>query len=116
MATTQLSVLIGKNLSQFRRERGITQADLAERIDVDAETISRFERGTVTPSVATLERLCGALDCRWSDLLEGVSAASQQLGPEIARLLDPLSPKDRLFILDQVKVWSDKLATKTRRA
>jgi hypothetical protein len=63
-----------------------------------------------TPSIATLERLCSALDCRWSDLLEGVSATPPQLGSEVARLLEPLSKEDRRFILDQVKVWSEKLA------
>jgi transcriptional regulator with XRE-family HTH domain len=109
---TRLAAQIGKNLAFVRRERRLTQAEVAERIDVDAETISRFERGFVTPSIATLERLCAALDCRWSDLLEGVSSASQQLGPEIARLLEPLSPDDRLFVLAQVKTWSEKLGAK----
>lgn len=71
---TRLAAQIGKNLAFVRRERRLTQAEVAEQIDVDAETISRFERGFVTPSIATLERLCAALDCRWSDLLEGTSA------------------------------------------
>ncbi|MEX3671127.1 helix-turn-helix domain-containing protein [Paraburkholderia phenoliruptrix] len=108
----RLSLILGRNIATLRKRRRLTQADVAERIDVDAETISRFERGVVTPGISTLERLCSALGCAWSDLLESVSADAQQVGPEIGRLLEPLTPEDRRFLLDQIKVWAEKLGSR----
>jgi transcriptional regulator with XRE-family HTH domain len=106
---SQIATAIGKNLAAVRKRQGLTQATVAERVDVDAETISRFERGTVTPGIGTLERLCSVLGCSWTDILEGTSTDAQQLGPDIARALAPLSAADRQFILSQVKAWAEHL-------
>ncbi|KVE68122.1 helix-turn-helix domain-containing protein [Burkholderia vietnamiensis] len=106
---TSLASVIGRNIASVRKQRGLTQGAVAERIDVDAETISRFERGAVMPGVATLERLCAVLECSWMDLLEGSSSDPQQVAPDIARLLAPLTREDRLFLLEQLKVWAAKL-------
>lgn len=65
----------------------MTQAEVAQRIDVDAETVSRFERGTVTPGLMTLERVCAVLGCTWTDVLEEASTEPEQVGPDIARSL-----------------------------
>lgn len=109
---TQIATVIGRNLAAVRKRQGLTQAAVAERIDVDAETISRFERGTVTPGISTLERLCSALACSWTDILEGTSTDAQQLGPDIARVLAPLSAGDRQFILNQMKAWAEYMKPK----
>jgi transcriptional regulator with XRE-family HTH domain len=106
---TRLALAIGRNIASLRKQRGMTQAAVAELIDVDAETVSRFERGTVLPGIATLERLCGALGCAWTDVLEGGAEGAQQLAPDIARLLQPLEQEDRIFLWEQLKVWAAKL-------
>ncbi|KWO20841.1 DNA-binding protein [Burkholderia ubonensis] len=100
---------MGRNIASVRKQRGLTKSAVAERIDVDAETVSRFERGAVMPGVATLERLCATLECSWMELLEGSSGDAQQVAPDIVRLLAPLKQEDRLFLLEQVKVWAAKL-------
>ncbi|MCA8287298.1 helix-turn-helix domain-containing protein [Burkholderia vietnamiensis] len=106
---TSLASVIGRNIASIRKQRGMTQGAVAERIEVDAETVSRFERGAVMPGIATLERLCAALECSWMDLLEGSSGDAQQVAPDITRLLAPLKQEDRLFLLEQLKVWAAKL-------
>jgi transcriptional regulator with XRE-family HTH domain len=52
---------------------------VAERVGVDAETISRIERGAHLPSLPTLDRLAVALQCSAGDLLstEGPEEASE---------------------------------------
>nr|WP_302056498.1 helix-turn-helix transcriptional regulator [Burkholderia multivorans] len=96
-------------MATVRKQRGMTQAEVAQRIDVDAETVSRFERGTVTPGLMTLERVCAVLGCTWTDVLEGASTEPEQVGPDIARLLTPLTPDDRTFLFEQIKTWAKKL-------
>lgn len=45
---------IGENISTWRKMRGITQAELAERCRVSRETISRLEHGDGTVSLYTV--------------------------------------------------------------
>ena len=47
-----------------RPERGLSQKELAERINTTQSVISRPENGPANPSLATLRRLADALDAR----------------------------------------------------
>ena len=51
----------GQNLKYLRRERGFTQEQLSEMIDLDIRQYSRIETGRGFPSLTTLEKLCTAL-------------------------------------------------------
>jgi transcriptional regulator with XRE-family HTH domain len=56
-----LRTRFGKRLRQLRRERDLTQEQLAEAIGVSVEAISNFERGVHAPSFETMEKLVEAL-------------------------------------------------------
>jgi len=47
-----------------RKEAGMTQAELAERIHASKSYIFRIERGDLTPSVGTFYRIIAALGLR----------------------------------------------------
>jgi len=64
-----LAMNIGKSLADVRKRIGWTQGELAERIGVETETISRFERGATTPSLLTLQRLASVLNTTMAELL-----------------------------------------------
>ena len=49
-----LGKLIGASIARLRKDREMTQAQLAEMIDTTVETISRLERGVSVPSIKTL--------------------------------------------------------------
>ena len=49
----------GEKLKQCRRERGLTQTELAERLAVTAQSVSKWERGESLPDVARLAELAG---------------------------------------------------------
>lgn len=61
---------IGLHIAERRRSARLTQAELAERIDVTVETISRIERCRTVPSLMTLERIAAALGCEPHELLQ----------------------------------------------
>jgi transcriptional regulator with XRE-family HTH domain len=67
---------IGSQIAERRRLANLTQAQLAERIDVATETISRVERGATVPSVASLARIAAALGCEPYELLVSSTAAA----------------------------------------
>jgi transcriptional regulator with XRE-family HTH domain len=52
---------VGQLIRRRRRAHGITQAQLARRAQTSQAAISRMERGRLSPTVETLERVLGAL-------------------------------------------------------
>jgi transcriptional regulator with XRE-family HTH domain len=67
---TKAEKLIGSQIARFRKEREFTQAELAEKVDVTVETVSRLERGVSIPSIKTLEAVSKALSVRLKDLFD----------------------------------------------
>lgn len=51
------SALIGSRLREVRKEAGLTQADLADRVEVSRQTINYIENGTFCPSTYLALRL-----------------------------------------------------------
>jgi transcriptional regulator with XRE-family HTH domain len=62
--------LIGNRVRKARKNKGLTQEELATLIDKTVETVSNIERGIKLPGLATLEDLRKALDVRLSDLVD----------------------------------------------
>lgn len=59
--------LLGSQIANIRKRRNLTQAQLAESVNVATETISRIERGISIPSVKTLEKISHALQTPLTD-------------------------------------------------
>ena len=97
---------LGKRIGERRRALAWTQAQLAERMGCDAETISRFERGVNLPSITTLQLMCEALCCRASDLLDQDHDSTTRLGDleMISIWMEPLTEHERQFVISQVEV------------
>lgn len=56
-------------LPRLRRERGLTQEELARRLYITRQAVSRWERGVSLPSVPLLVPLAGALGLSISELM-----------------------------------------------
>jgi transcriptional regulator with XRE-family HTH domain len=60
--------LVGRNIRDRRRERGLSQQRLALMMDLHEQTdVSAWENGHHQPNAVSLERLARALDCHWTD-------------------------------------------------
>jgi transcriptional regulator with XRE-family HTH domain len=92
-----LAVRLSQNIAARRRALGLTQAQLAERINVETETVSRFERGKHLPSLATLERLAAILLCTMADLLAEERPESGDDAMMLSAWLAVLTENDREF-------------------
>ena len=60
-----------KFLSKFRKKRGLTQADLADKVGVSLNSIARYERGEVTPSASVARLIAEILGCTEYELMNG---------------------------------------------
>lgn len=65
----------GKRLQRTRKAHGITQEELAERISVDRNHVTRMERGIRVCSIDLLVELATALEVSTDYLLMGASSA-----------------------------------------
>ena len=62
---------VGKNVKARRKERHLTQAQLAELAEVSVNHISHIENGTVAMSLESLLSICRALNVTPNDILLG---------------------------------------------
>lgn len=57
------------NIAKIRESQGITQVELADRLDIHVTNLNRIERGKSSPSTARLEQIARALGVPVSDLI-----------------------------------------------
>ncbi len=63
--------VVGKFIAQKRKEKNLTQENLAERLGVSNKSISKWERGKCMPDYSIVESLCKELGITISELLDG---------------------------------------------
>lgn len=61
----------GKFIANCRKEKGLTQAQLAERLGISDRAVSKWETGRNMPDIAIMEELCGILGITPNELLKG---------------------------------------------
>lgn len=69
----------GALIAGRRRELGLSQAELAERLHVTDKAVSRWETGRGMPAIDSLEPLAEALDLAVSELLAGRALTAEEL-------------------------------------
>ena len=98
-----LALRLGRNIAAFRRRADINQERLAELINVEISTVSRYETGTTLPSLVTLENLAKVLHCTVSDLLDEDRPAKSPEGISIEAMIASLGAKDRKMVMETIK-------------
>ena len=62
---------MGAFIAQVRKERGLTQLELAQKINVTDKAVSKWERGVGFPDIKIIEALAEALGVSVSELMNG---------------------------------------------
>nr|WP_288976336.1 helix-turn-helix transcriptional regulator [uncultured Blautia sp.] len=65
----------GENLQYYRKREEITQEQLAERMEVSRQTVSKWEAGTSYPEMEKIILLCELFSCSMDTLLRGDAQA-----------------------------------------
>ncbi len=68
MSDSELKKL-GKKIKEARKQRGLTQSDVAEKADTSANYFAQIERGEVNPSYTLLQAIAKALKIKLTDLI-----------------------------------------------
>jgi transcriptional regulator with XRE-family HTH domain len=61
---------VGLNLQRLRREKGLSQEELADRAGIHQTYLSGVERGKRNPTVSVLQRIAEALGADIEDLVQ----------------------------------------------
>ena len=66
---------IGKNIRRLRKQRGMSQEELARELDVSRAAVTQWETGWSKPRMGTIERLSAFFGVSKSEIIDGPSAA-----------------------------------------
>lgn len=61
----------GKFIASCRKEKGLTQARLAEKLNITDRAVSKWETGKCMPDSSIMLELCNILDVTVNELLSG---------------------------------------------
>lgn len=65
--------MFAENLKKIRTERGISQEELAKKVNIHSVQFSRYERGQTQPSIEVVEKIANALNVSIDILVFGSS-------------------------------------------
>src|SRR5471030_3207250 len=94
---SDLATRLSRNMTARRHAIGLTQAQVAERLDLDTETVSRFERAKHMPSLVTLERMAAVLATTVAELLAEEPNQPDDQSLVITSWMAALRPEDQAF-------------------
>lgn len=87
--------MLGERIAALRRRAGLSQAELAERLQISASAMGMYEQGRREPSVDTLVALARELDVSTDFLLTGKIRTAQEDEAMAQMLLESILSADR---------------------
>lgn len=106
---TNLAQLVGKAIAHQRGRCGLNQEQVAERLGIGSEAVSRIERGVVMPNIERLMQFAEIFNCEAADLLTQASPRSEDQAVRISQMLNQLGADDRLLVLELVERLTQRL-------
>lgn len=96
---------IGENIAYFRKQKKLTQEELAEKLSVTAQAVSKWECDTSYPDITVMQTLAKSLGVTVDDLLSG-----ERKIPEVKEA--PPEVIDRRIILIEIKADETNVVTR----
>lgn len=82
---TKSSMLIGENIKKYRKEKGLTQKELADKIGKGFSTVQKYELNISQPPIDVLNRIADTLDIDVSKLFYIENTLNQSAEDEAQR-------------------------------
>ena len=92
------------NLKTIRKEKGFTQEELAIKLNVVRQTVSKWEKGLSVPDADMLKRIADVLEVGVSELL-GADIKSDNNTNEVAKQLAKISEQMAIQNSRRKKIW-----------
>lgn len=95
---------IGNRIAKYRKEKGLTQEALAEKLGVSSQAVSKWENDASCPDISLLPQLSNELGITTDELLTGKSEKVQMLSAEQRKPLEDLTFRVRIDSSDGDKI------------
>lgn len=99
----QLAELVGQAIARQRIRCKLSQEQVAEKLGIGSEAVSRIERGVVMPNIERLIGLATVFGCETADLLTEGSTRQEDQARRLQGLLSVLDSDDRTLVLEFVE-------------
>ena len=83
-------IKIGAFIKELRKEKGFTQEQLAEKLNVSGRTVSRWETGANMPDISLLVELAEFYDVSISEIIDG-ERKSEEMKEEVKEVADKMA-------------------------
>lgn len=93
MTDQELAIYIGLKIKEFRDQRGLTQKELADLIEMGNTTIANYEKGFRTPKKNTLFKIANALNVTIDDLFPNLKQSDNSIIESVEEILSQLDPE-----------------------
>lgn len=109
-----------EHLKQIRKDKNLTQGELAERVGVHANHISRYERGEANPSAELLKQFSEALDVSADELLFGdkkeylINSITDNELVKMVKKIEQMGQNEKDTIKDLISAYIFRNETKQR--
>ena len=101
---SEKKTLLGARIKEIRKRSGLTQDELAERIDVEAKYLSRIEVGKRYPSLEVLEHIADALQVEMKELFDYSHHDSEATTPEgLAKAVEGANREEMKLIFKLIR-------------
>ena len=88
--------ITGKFIAQKRKEKNLTQEQLAGKIGVSNKTVSKWETGKCMPDYSVIKSLCEELEITVAELMDGEAAEKSDRAYDDERIMDLLKRTQEL--------------------
>lgn len=96
-----------EQLRTLRQEKGLSQAELAELMDVSRQAVSRWETGVVVPATENLVRLSKLYDVPLDEMVHGgIAVVEEQELPKQPETAEPPGQAERRPGGRKIAVWA----------
>ena len=95
---------IGNRIAKFRKEKNMTQEELANRLGVSSQAVSKWENDASCPAISLLPQLCEVLSITADELLTGKNNEVRMVPPEQRKPFDQLVMRVKVNSADGDKV------------
>ena len=92
---------IAQRIKTARKQAGLTQAELAEKIDISTNAIAKLENDLMTPSLQTLVNIANVLHLDLNNLLRNEDGHNNESSQDLflIGLVQELTSKDKDFLI-----------------
>ncbi len=97
-----LTQLLGRNIQQKRKRLGLTQEELAERVNIGQQSLSRMEQGHIAPKIERLQLFADTLGCPVADLFRSEEEQESKIVTRLTDALCRLEKSKREMVVDHL--------------